>query len=95
MAPIVADKSQVQSMYSVEGLVPIEEVIPAEGVVPTHFHAFDEVRTVVEGEMIVDVAGNKMLLRPGDRIIIPANTKHSYKAQGSAPCVSFNALKTW
>jgi quercetin dioxygenase-like cupin family protein len=63
--------------------------------VPLHYHAFDEVRVVVEGEMLFDVAGNKLLLRAGDRIVIPANTKHSFKAQGKSPCVSFFAEKNW
>jgi quercetin dioxygenase-like cupin family protein len=94
-APIVPDKSQIISMYTAEGLVPEEEIIPNGKEVPVHRHPFDEVRTVVSGEMIVDVAGNKLLLRPGDRIVIPANTKHSYKAQGQATCLSLNALKTW
>jgi len=82
-------------MYTAEGLVPDEEIIPQGQEIATHHHQFDEVRTVVDGEMIVDVAGNKMLLRPGDRVIIPANTKHSYKAQGAERCLCYNALKTW
>jgi quercetin dioxygenase-like cupin family protein len=94
-APIVPDKSQILSMYTAEGLEPSEEVIPERKEITTHQHPFDEVRTVIAGEMIVNVAGNKLLLRPGDRIIIPANTKHSYQAQGNEACVSFHALKTW
>ena len=94
-APIVPDKSQIQSMYTAEGLEPEVENFPPEGKVKTHVHPFDEIRTVASGELMVEIAGNKLLLRPGDRITIPANTKHSYEVHGSEPCISFSANKTW
>lgn len=94
-ASIVPDKSQIISMYTAEGLTADEETIPANREIPIHRHPFDEVRTVVSGEMILDIAGNKLLLRAGDRIVIPANTRHSYKAQGTEDCLSLTALKTF
>ncbi len=90
-APVLPDKSQIRSIYEAEGLVPQEEIFPPDSEVGLHFHPFDEVRTVAEGELIFDIAGNKLLLRAGDRIIIPANTKHSFKIQGGEPCVCFCA----
>lgn len=94
-APIVPDKSQIESLYRAEGLTPNEELFKPETVVSDHRHPFDEVRTVVSGEMVFDIAGNKLLLRAGDRIVIPANTKHSFKAQGHEPCICLYASKTW
>lgn len=44
-------------------------------------HPFGEVRIVVEGELFLNVSGTQLLLRAGDRIEIPANTKHSYSTQ--------------
>jgi quercetin dioxygenase-like cupin family protein len=42
---------------------------------------------VVEGELLVNVSGNQLLLRAGDRIEIPSNTKHHYSAHGDASCL--------
>lgn len=92
-APVLPDKSQIRSIYEAEGLVPQEEVFPPNAEVDLHFHPFDEVRTVAEGELIFDIAGNKLLLRAGDRIVIPANTKHSFKIQGTEPCICFYASR--
>jgi quercetin dioxygenase-like cupin family protein len=86
-APIVPDKTQITALYEAEGLTPFEEVYSPETLVGDHRHPFDEVRTVVQGEVMFDIAGNKLLLRPGDRIVIPSNTRHSFKAQGNENCV--------
>lgn len=86
-APIVPDKTQISALYEAEGLVPFEEVYSPETGVGDHRHPFDEVRTVVQGEVIFDIAGNKLLLRAGDRIIIPSNTRHSFKVQGQEDCI--------
>ncbi len=47
---------------------------------------FSETRMILAGELIAEVAGNKILLRPGDRIEIPPNTKHSFSINGDQPC---------
>jgi quercetin dioxygenase-like cupin family protein len=94
-APIVPNKSQIEALYKAEGLTATEEFFNPDSLVADHRHPFDEVRTVVSGEMVFDIAGNKLLLRAGDRIVIPANTKHSFKAQGQEPCVCLYASKTW
>lgn len=94
-APIVPNQSQIEALYKAEGLVPIEELFNPEFQINDHRHPFDEVRTVVKGELVFDVAGNKLLLRAGDKIVIPANTKHSFKAQGTEPCLCLYASKTW
>lgn len=94
-APLVPNRNQILSMYTAEGLVPDEERFPAKSEVQVHSHPFDEVRIVASGELIVEVAGNKLLLRAGDRIVIPANTKHSYTVNGEEECISFSANKTW
>lgn len=77
-------------IYRLEGLTPKEETFPASKSVNEHRHPFDEIRTVVSGELMVNVSGNKLLLRAGDRIVIPANTRHSYEVQSDdTDCVSF------
>lgn len=94
-APVVPDKSQIFSMFEMEGLTPFEERFEPQTLVPDHRHPFDEVRMVAEGELLLNIAGNQLLLRPGDRIVIPSNTRHSKKVNGDRPCVCICANKTF
>ena len=74
-------------MLEAEGLTPsLEEMSPGVRI-QDHRHPFDEVRMVIGGSLLLNIAGNQMLLRPGDRVEIAANTKHSKEAQGSELCV--------
>lgn len=86
-APITPSKSQINLILEAEGLEPFEEVYEANKKISDHRHPFCEVRIVVEGEMLFNISGNQFLLRRGDRVEIPANTKHSHTAQGGSPCV--------
>ncbi len=80
-APVVPSFEQVKMIFEAEGLEPFEEVFAANSRIPEHRHPFDEVRMVVKGEMFLNISGNKLLLRAGDRIRIPSNTKHSYETE--------------
>ena len=93
-APIVPDIQQIKSLFEAEGLLPVEECHEINTEVGLHRHPFDEVRTVVQGEVLFDISGNKLLLRAGDRIVIPSNTKHSFKAQGTEKLVCICASKS-
>jgi len=92
-APILPTKQQMALMFDAEGLEAEEELIPAGAKVEDHRHPFDEVRIVVSGQLMLDIAGNKLMLRAGDRIVIPANTRHSKQADGGEPCLCLYAMK--
>jgi quercetin dioxygenase-like cupin family protein len=92
-APILPTRQQMALMLESEGLEPQEEVFPPGSQVSDHRHPFDEVRIVVSGQLSLDIAGNRLLLRAGDRIVIPANTRHSKKADGNEDCVCLYAMK--
>ncbi len=94
-AAVLPSKSQIRSLYELEGLDPKEESLPQGKSIENHYHAFDEVRTIIEGELMFNIAGNQLLLRSGDKIVIPANTRHSFKANGSDDCVCIVAHKSW
>lgn len=94
-APIVPDIEQMLMMFQAEGLEPFEERLDGGVFIGDHRHPFDEVRMVASGQMVIDVAGNKLLLRAGDKIIIPSNTKHSKKIEGPDPCICICANKTY
>lgn len=86
-APRLPEKSQILMMFEAEGLEPIEETLAVGQSIPDHRHPFDEVRMVASGQLLLDIAGNQMLLRAGDKVVIPANTKHSKRAEGQDQCV--------
>ena len=76
-----------------EGLEPYEETYQPKEKVAGHRHPFCEVRIVAQGEMLFNISGTQFLLRPGDRVEIPANTKHSHLSQGETACICVCALK--
>lgn len=87
-------KEQIKLIFVAEGLEPKEEEYPAHGKVVEHRHPFDEIRMVVAGEMLINVSGNQLLLRPGDRIEIPSNTRHETVARGEESCLCVIAERT-
>lgn len=92
-APLLPTRQQMALMLESEGLEPQEETFPPGAKVADHRHPFDEVRIVVSGQLSLDIAGNRLLLRAGDRILIPANTRHSKQADGAEACVCLFAMK--
>lgn len=86
-APLVPTASQIKVLLESEGLEAFEERFEPQFKVKEHRHPFCEVRIIVEGEMLFSVSGSQFLLRAGDRIEIPGNTKHSHANQGECVCV--------
>lgn len=87
-APVVPTRELALMMIQNEGLDAEEERYEANVKIPEHRHPFDEIRIVLEGEMVFNVAGNQLLLRAGDRLEIPANTKHSHATTATGPSLS-------
>lgn len=85
-APIQLTRQQAQLIFESEGLECYQESYQPQEKVKEHRHSFSEVRILIEGEMLFNISGNQFLLRPGDRVEIPANTRHSHVAQGVIPC---------
>jgi quercetin dioxygenase-like cupin family protein len=83
-APTKPTLEQVHLIFESEGLDPVNEIYNPAEKVSDHRHPFKEVRFLVDGEMLFKIAGTQLLLRAGDRIEIPANTKHSHIAQGTS-----------
>jgi quercetin dioxygenase-like cupin family protein len=94
-APITPTKQQVERFYLAEGLEIFEETqLPSQGITE-HRHPFCEVRTLLKGEMHFNIAGNRFILRAGDRVEIPANTRHQHTAQGEEACVCLVGYKAF
>ena len=94
-APILPTREQIFSYYELEGLEPLMEEYNPDDKIGEHRHPFSEVRTVLQGELLLNVAGNQFLLRPGDRLEIPANTKHWHQTQGRTSCICICAQRVF
>lgn len=62
-------------------------------VFPPHEHAQDKCDGVVEGVLRVTVADAVFDLGPGDRIYLPAGTRHSAEVVGSKTVVSLDGTR--
>ena len=92
-ATVLPNEAQIRMIFESEGLNPTTETYSPGDAVKEHRHPFDEVRIIISGQIQYNVAGNRLLLRTGDRIEIPSNTKHETRVDGAEPCVSLYARK--
>ncbi len=92
-APVTPTKDHVLLLLEQEGLEGVEENLSGKEKISEHRHPFTEVRILIQGEMLLNVNGNQFLIRPGDRIEIPANTKHWFQPHGHEHCVCICAQR--
>lgn len=92
-AEIIPSKTQIQKIFEADDLQAKEEIIEPSAKVEEIKNPYSEMRVVVSGALFVEIVGNKLLLRPGDKIIIPSNTKHTKAVQGDNPCTSLVAYQ--
>jgi len=65
-----------------------------EGTVfPEHEHAQDKCDAVIEGFFRITVLGHAYDLKPGDRLYLPAGTRHSAEVIGRRTVVSLDGTK--
>lgn len=94
-AQILPTAEQIYKIFEREGLRHFEEVYEPGQKIANHQHPFDEVRMIVKGSLLINIAGNRLLLRTGDKIVIPSNTRHSKEVQGDSVCVSICSYKAF
>jgi len=80
LASLTPSQKQIENLFDKDGLEYFEESLPLGTKIPEHRHPFDEVRMIIRGRLLYNVSGNKVLLRPGDKVIVPSNTLHSKEA---------------
>ena len=93
LAPLVPKPEQMLDWFEKEGLMASKEVLSAKTSYNNLRHPFDNIILVVDGELLLDVSGNQVLLRPGDKVVIPSNTKFSKKVNGDSDCYLLIARK--
>jgi len=90
-APLKPTKAQARMIFLAEDLEPWDETLTTAETYPEHRHPLDEVRMILEGELAMNISGNRLLLRAGDKIVIPSNTKHSQEVVNGETCVTMVA----
>jgi quercetin dioxygenase-like cupin family protein len=83
----VPTETQLRTLFEAEGLDYDTEVCEPGQKVIDHRHPHTELRVIAEGELLMSIAGNQVLLRQGDRIEIPANTKHNHMNNSKSNCI--------
>src|ERR1700719_1384628 len=63
----------------------IDMLVPAGGGPPLHRHDFEEMFTVLEGEIEITFRGAKSVLRAGETANIPANAQHHFHNVSGQP----------
>jgi quercetin dioxygenase-like cupin family protein len=63
----------------------IDMRVPDGGGPPPHRHDFEEMFTVLEGEIEFTFRGEKHLVRAGSTVNIPANAPHNFRNTSGAP----------
>jgi mannose-6-phosphate isomerase-like protein (cupin superfamily) len=85
-APQIPTEEQMLALMHMEGLDCSIEQWQPKVEVKEHRHLLTEVLFVISGSLILNLNGNQVLLRRGDRAEIPANTRHSYLVQDTSEC---------
>jgi len=63
----------------------IDMLVPPRGGPPPHRHDFEEMFTILEGEIEATFRGAKLVLRAGETVNIPANAPHAFQNRGDRP----------
>jgi quercetin dioxygenase-like cupin family protein len=63
----------------------IDMLVPPGGGPPPHRHDFEEMFTVLEGEVAVTFRGETIVVRRGETINVPANAPHAFHNASDAP----------
>jgi quercetin dioxygenase-like cupin family protein len=63
----------------------IDMHVPQGGGPPPHRHDFEETFTVLAGEIQATFRGNKIVVRAGETLHIPANAPHSFIKESNQP----------
>ncbi len=93
-APVIPNINQIKKMFLLEGLQAFLEDLPENTKIKDRIFPFDEVRIIVSGELILEIVRNRVLLREGDRVMIPSNTAHSISTH-KGPSQSLYARKVF
>jgi mannose-6-phosphate isomerase-like protein (cupin superfamily) len=63
----------------------IEMLVPPGGGPPPHRHDFEEMFSILDGEIELTFRGEKVIAKSGETVNIPANAPHSFRNTSNGP----------
>ena len=63
----------------------IDMLVPPGGGPPSHRHDFEEMFTILEGEIEASFRGTKFVVRAGETVNIPSNAPHAFHNRSDCP----------
>ncbi|HUK69536.1 MAG TPA: cupin domain-containing protein [Streptosporangiaceae bacterium] len=63
----------------------IDMHVPPGGGPPPHWHDFEEIFTILDGEVLVTFRGRTITARAGETVNVPANAPHSFTNAAGTP----------
>jgi quercetin dioxygenase-like cupin family protein len=79
----VAPGVHLRTFWGNEMLVSLAD-LEANAVLPQHSHPHEQAGHVISGEIVITIAGEPRLIKPGDTFIIPGGVEHGVEV-GDAP----------
>ena len=70
-------REEIEQAFAREGLFPRSWSNCAHYVYPSHAHEYDKILYCVRGQVTFHMSGEDIVLRPGQRLDIPAGTRHA------------------
>lgn len=86
-------EAAVRKMLEEQGYRVSRYVYPPGTFFPEHTHGIDKIDAVLAGRFRMTVAGEEVILGPGDWIEVPRGTVHSAEVVGDEPVVSLDATR--
>ena len=76
-----------------EGYSVMRQTYPPGSTFPAHTHHQDKADAVISGKLKVVIAGETVVLGPGDVIKVPRGWEHSAEVVGSKPVTTLDAVR--
>ncbi len=89
----LSEQSLTQKLL-VWGYDTAKEILTANDKPREHVSEHDTVIAILTGELLIDVEGHTMAIKPGDSIFVPAAVVLRLQANGEHPVVKFTATKS-
>lgn len=87
------EQSLIQKLL-VWGYDTSRDIMPPGSEAVTHSSPNETVIAILTGEMLIDVEGHTMAIKPGDSIFVPGNVVLQLQASGEHPVLRFTATKS-
>lgn len=92
-AEIPVNKDIILKLFEAEGLEPRPFQIKSGSRLANQRTHLTEIIQIAEGELIFNLSGTQFVLRPGDKLEMPANTAYSFSNIKNEESIMYSAQK--